>query len=377
METNSLTSTIQRTLTILELFLSEQRPLTAQEIVQQTGISRSTVFSMLKVLLDLEYLEQRQNRGPYSAGWRFSAWKGVSTPSYQSLINAFQQESQVHSFDETLALAVLSPQGIVVLAQVESPAEIRAVYPESKVLPQDSAAAALLASHIAPDVREKGYTLFEKVESLEIALPICPDGMNPTAALLLKAPAFRTSKDRLVETTLDSLRSIAARLSYRLGAFTYSPYQTGASSTLHPKESLSVQQMDHFLQGPWTARLACIRPDGNPHVIPVWQEWDGEHFYILAWQGSQWADYVMKNPQVSLTIDEPWPPLRRVVCSGQVKAVVTTDPEKRNTLISRLAQRYLGNNAPMLFQHQIENIFQISPVNLRGWMGIPTAGNEK
>jgi len=189
---------------------------------------------------------------------------------------------------------------------------------------------------------------------------------------VLKAPLSRWQPEMLLAQTLNAMRVIAARLSYRLGAVTYAPFQLQSRSILQPKEPLSTRQIEDFLQGPWTARLACIRPDGNPHVIPVWQEWDGQVFHILAWQGSQWAEYVINNPQVSLTIDEPWAPLRRVVCNGKALPIKDRNFVGREALISRLSQRYLGKSAPMIFQHQIEDIFTIKVDSLRGWMGLPT-----
>ncbi len=43
MENNSLSSTIERTLMILELFLNQPNGFTAQEMIEKTGISRSTL----------------------------------------------------------------------------------------------------------------------------------------------------------------------------------------------------------------------------------------------------------------------------------------------------------------------------------------------
>jgi nitroimidazol reductase NimA-like FMN-containing flavoprotein (pyridoxamine 5'-phosphate oxidase superfamily) len=127
--------------------------------------------------------------------------------------------------------------------------------------------------------------------------------------------------------------------------------------------------MAAFLNGPWTARLACIRPDGGPHVIPVWQEWDGERFVIIAWQGSQWAEYVLQNPNVSISVDEPWPPLRRVVARG--KAVqMPADSSRLDEILLRLSGRYLGQGTTGI-TGQVHIAFSILPDYLRGWQGLP------
>jgi len=375
MEKNTLSSTIERTLNILELFLNQPNGFSAQEIIEKTRISRSTLFSMLKALKDLGYLEQVQNRGPYLVGPKFSAWTGATTPTIQALLNSFQQENFSQDFSETIALAVKSPQGPVVLEQVESQHEIRAVYPIRTPLTENSAADRLLNNATSPEIQEAGYAFVQNEESFELALPICADGFSPNAAILLKAPRSRWTPENFLESNLDILRAITARLSYRLGAITYTPFHFQDSRTIQPTSPLNEKQINLFLQGPWTARLACIRPDGNPHVIPVWQEWDGHNFHILAWRGSQWADFVRKNPQISLTIDEPWAPFRRVVCRGKAIGILDADLKERNALIGDLAQRYLGKNAPMIFQHQIECIFKIKPENLRGWQGLPSGKN--
>jgi nitroimidazol reductase NimA-like FMN-containing flavoprotein (pyridoxamine 5'-phosphate oxidase superfamily) len=125
------------------------------------------------------------------------------------------------------------------------------------------------------------------------------------------------------------------------------------------------------LQGPWAARLACVRPARRPHVIPVWQEWDGDHFHVIAWQGSQWSEYLLQNPSVSLTVDEPWPPLRRVVVRGQAQSL---EPDQGGldtaSLLDRMSRRYLGQ-AYSGQAGQVQRSFRIIPEYLRGWQGLP------
>jgi hypothetical protein len=101
----------------------------------------------------------------------------------------------------------------------------------------------------------------------------------------------------LLSACLEELRQMAAQLSYRLGAPYYAPYRPQPQQALQATAALSTEEISTFLRGPWAASLACIRPDGRPHVIPVWQEWDGQAFYVIAWQGSQWADYLRANAQ--------------------------------------------------------------------------------
>ncbi len=140
--------------------------------------------------------------------------------------------------------------------------------------------------------------------------------------------------------------------------------------------------MTAFLQGPWTARLAVVRPDGQPHVIPVWQEWDGEVFTIIAWKGSQWAEHLLQNPNVSLTIDEPWPPLRRVVVRGQAAPLNHGDDiPGLEALVQRLTRRYLARQQRPERPVQYAFLQPISsPVGracLLHWSPTPAAGSHE
>ncbi len=42
-----------------------------------------------------------------------------------------------------------------------------------------------------------------------------------------------------------------------------------------------------FLREPNVAALSTVRPDGRPHVTPVWYEYDGREFIISTPRGTQ------------------------------------------------------------------------------------------
>jgi hypothetical protein len=131
---------------------------------------------------------------------------------------------------------------------------------------------------------------------------------------------------------------------------------------------MTEEELRIFLDGPWAARLACIRPDGSPHVVPIWYEWRDAIFFIAAWPGSVWADFVTQNPAVALTIDEPWPPMRRVLVRGQAQPLASDNiPGGIEGLCARLNARYLG--APVQSTNVDElrtawKAFRIPPVKI-------------
>ena len=123
------------------------------------------------------------------------------------------------------------------------------------------------------------------------------------------------------------------------------------------------------------ASLACIRPSGTPHVIPIWHEWDGDSFFVAAWSGSRWSDYLLQNPHVSLTIDEPWPPLRRI--SAQGKALPLSDDDLEDgipALLERLSLRFLGQPLSPELASRPWRAFRIKPDQLQGARGLQAEG---
>ena len=370
MPEESLSSTTARTLRVIELLLARPDGLTPQEMLRQLGVSRSTLFVLLRILKVLGYLEQSERRGRYRCGPRLTAWRHPPDDHTQTLITAFYQETARRNWSETLLLGVPSADGSLVLAQIEGSQRVRCVFNPGETTSALVAAEQVLNPNPSKPIRTNGYATSQSDPICELALPICPNGSLPQAALILSAPSFRWDHDALVDVWLPDLRQMAARLSYRQGALTYTPYQHKPHSDLPPAAPLAPEDIHSFLQGPWTARLACLRPDGKPHVIPVWQEWDGQEFTLIAWEGSQWADYVALNPEVSLTIDEPWPPLRRVTVRGRTLPLQLPGAEMLR-LVSRLTGRYLGDLEASKATGPLQGAYRVQIESLRGWQGLP------
>ena len=376
MSEDPIASTAERTLRLLELLLAEPEGLTPQEMLVRLGMSRSTLFELLRTLKLLGYVEQTEKRGRYRSGRRLAAWRAAPLDARQDLLSAFYQEAGRQNWPETVLLVVEGQEGILILGQVEGTQKIRSVYNTGEISSEISAAQQIFKNP-TKEIIQNGYALENDNQLIEIALPICPDGSHPEAAILLSVPAFRYQPDFFHEVWLPELRAMAARLSYRLGAATYTPFSLGILADLTPAVQLSAAKISEFLQGPWTARLACVRPDGKPHVIPVWQQWNGTTFTVLAWQGSQWAEFVRQNPNVSLTIDEPWTPLRRVTARGRAEPLpYPPGSPQLESLLQGMATRYLGSQSLVGSTTHIDAAFTIKVDSLRGFQGLPAGVNN-
>ena len=69
--------------------------------------------------------------------------------------------------------------------------------------------------------------------------------------------------------------------------------------------------------------LATVRPDGRPHVMPVWAVWTEGALWFSASPGSCKTRNLAVNPRVVMTTDNPHEP---VIVEGDARAV--TEPER-------------------------------------------------
>jgi pyridoxamine 5'-phosphate oxidase-like protein len=65
---------------------------------------------------------------------------------------------------------------------------------------------------------------------------------------------------------------------------------------------MSPGEVDAFLAGERTCRVATIGPDG-PHATPLWFGWDSTYLWLYSIVKSQrWAD-LQRDPRIGVTVD--------------------------------------------------------------------------
>lgn len=96
--------------------------------------------------------------------------------------------------------------------------------------------------------------------------------------------------------------------------------------------------VEEFLREPHVAALATVRPDGRPHVTPVWYEFDGRDFVISTFRETQKYRNVERKGFAALSIHADEVPYRHVVVEGTARPGSPID----NVWRERVASRYLG-----------------------------------
>ncbi len=82
---------------------------------------------------------------------------------------------------------------------------------------------------------------------------------------------------------------------------------------------LSQEEREDFLGKPQIAHLVTLRPEGTPHVAPVWFLWDDGKAWVMADGGAIKVRNIKQNPAVAVSIATPERPLSYVVLEGQAK----------------------------------------------------------
>ena len=105
--------------------------------------------------------------------------------------------------------------------------------------------------------------------------------------------------------------------------------------------SVLAPEVAEFLEGPHVAALATVRPDGRPHVVPVWYEYDGREFTISTFRGTQKLRNLRAKGKAALSIYTTELPYKQVTVQGAARAGILID----NVWRERVAARYLGATA--------------------------------
>ena len=67
--------------------------------------------------------------------------------------------------------------------------------------------------------------------------------------------------------------------------------------------------------------FATVRPDGRPHLVPVWYVLEGDRWYVCVQANSVKARNLLENQAVSLALEDGDHPL---VVEGQARAIEKT-----------------------------------------------------
>jgi hypothetical protein len=147
---------------------------------------------------------------------------------------------------------------------------------------------------------------------------------------------------------------------------------------------LASDEVESFLQSDALARVACLKADGAPYVVPIWYQWDGEALWFVGRERSEWCKLMKNDPRVAVVIDkEHGQPdnssgeiaqIPKFMCSGSVEIV-----EEPNVggqwveIATKMALRYLGQNGPSYMESTLNQprwLIKLVPEETKTWKGV-------
>ncbi len=82
---------------------------------------------------------------------------------------------------------------------------------------------------------------------------------------------------------------------------------------------LTQEEIEIFLCQPLIAKLGTLNEDGTIHMAPVIFKYENGEFIIGTADANRRVRNIMRNPAVSLLIDDPAPPFKAVLVYGKAE----------------------------------------------------------
>ena len=141
---------------------------------------------------------------------------------------------------------------------------------------------------------------------------------------------------------------------------------------------LSRQEISEFLSEPHVAHLATVRPDGRPHLAPIWyMEEDGKAYMITGPDAVRFRN-VRQNPKVSLSIAADQRPFKYVILEGEGR--LTED--NVNQVTERICVRYEGPEGGRAYARGIiergnARVLEVKVQRVISWDGTGSDGRQR
>ncbi|MGX1675150.1 PPOX class F420-dependent oxidoreductase [Streptomyces sp. NPDC055400] len=100
-------------------------------------------------------------------------------------------------------------------------------------------------------------------------------------------------------------------------------------------------------EGTRTAKLSTVRPDGSPHIAPVWFVLDGENVLFNTGKDTVKGRNLARNNRVALCVDDDRPPFSFTVIEGRAELI--EDLGQVRDSATRIGGRYMGEDRAQEF----------------------------
>lgn len=137
--------------------------------------------------------------------------------------------------------------------------------------------------------------------------------------------------------------------------------------------AMSPAEVRAFLSaGTRTGKLAVVRRDGSPLVVPIWFVLDGDDLVFTTGADTVKGRALLRDGRVSLCVDDEAPPFAFARVDG--RAQLSEDPAELVTWATRIGARYMGADRAAEFGRRNgvagELLVRVRPDHVVGWGGV-------
>jgi PPOX class probable F420-dependent enzyme len=105
---------------------------------------------------------------------------------------------------------------------------------------------------------------------------------------------------------------------------------------------LTEEQRHFLLDENKTGKLATVRTDGRPHIVPVWFHLDGDEIVFNTGEKTVKAANMRRDPRISLCVDDERPPFSYIQIEGE--ATWSNDLAEVKRWATLIGGRYMGED---------------------------------
>ena len=134
--------------------------------------------------------------------------------------------------------------------------------------------------------------------------------------------------------------------------------------------------VEDWLEKAQTYWVSTVRPEGRPHVSPIWGVWVDRSCWLEGSPATRRSQNLVANPEVtvhvSLLDDGPWEKV--AIVEGRAESAVTPAPDLANRLVEAYAAKYEERFAYRPDPHQWDEggLWRVQVRKVLAWNQFPT-----
>ncbi len=123
-----------------------------------------------------------------------------------------------------------------------------------------------------------------------------------------------------------------------------------------------------LFERPIVCALSTVNPDGQPHTVPVWVDFDGTYVRVNSPDTTKKSRNMSVGTKVTVLLVDPQNPFHWIEVMGHV-AEIRDETHGAREHINSLAKKYTGNDLYQEWggQKQNRSMFLIAPDKIHGF----------